>query len=1364
MSKARDLADSADKDIAGTIVLDDITLSNDMSVADNGKVIFGNDADLEILYDTTNSIIKTTNTHSFKLMNGSSDYITATPSNAVILFHNGLPKLSTAAGGANVTGTLTAGSGITVTNGTSDFSRTHSTTTSSLQILDLKATSAGNMADGFGPSIHFSASDTGTTSNQVAEINAVRAGSDTTFNLELQTADATRMTIGNGFVDITGTLNLSNNNTNNTNKEGHLLARQYASGAETEGFQILQYFANSSLNRIDIGGAASTYNAATAINFYTAANTTTRTGTLALSIDSSQNSTFSGNVIADGFKTDTSNTDFNLLARNSSNTAVYIQNGGSGNILDVQSGSMSAGQGTSRFRVANDGDVFLGTSDYGDKLNVTGTGHFTGNVTLSRQTNDSGSTGLTFEKTRSTSVNGNTIVNSGDQLGYITFRGNDGDQFLDGAYILAFADSSPANNDMPTNLQFWTTGDGNSSPTERMRIAQDGRVGIGLGGANPSYMLHVNGGSNPAARFQQNNSTVQIAEFPANGGAVIWMDGSNGDLSGSDYFGIHALNATDLSFSADGGNIRITMKNDGKLGIGTTNPSEKLEVAGTALVENAKLKAIAESNTDTAVDVFIYDTRKDSDGGAWRKRTQHTSWYNETLNTATRGSRKEFPSVAVIVAEVSQVSIYDGDDPDMPMWMTFNGTNGYGSYLGRSNGANVTSVHMLNGNLCVGRGNSGYGEALLRANFISEHSVNYAVSGWRLIQPISGRDLDITSNAELNYSGINSIVNIAINDVAMTVLPNAPIDADSGLPVPTIAVATDNGISVIKDDGNVYDITNSGSSYNHWDTVKFTEDNKLIIQANNANTSNQLTHIVDIPTSDVNANNVNTIYSALNGRYYHGDSCTPRLSASSYRPKVVPLEQDKIAIGHNTSFTSDSGGLNLIAEEPSTQSGQTSTSMMAYIDDERNTGWFIGDAKIVALASTDDTDISSSGNTNILAGKNWTNNANFPYETLTTSGLDITSAINTTAYGAANLTWVSTPGRTYTAYFNMTLNSGTMPRCFMQTSSSFGNGLEFTPKNGANSFTFLASRSGSIYFSFSTNNGDATNYSVSGLELYEGGVTNHYKNPLVPNDHIGISVIGSVTKTPVATGAELVSYGGFSSSNYLYQPYSNAINFGTGDCSYTWWSKAFSSGTDRLWFSHGKYNTANSGLNILQYNSGGSGDEAHFYLGNAAAGYLVAYGIEHGSWECWTVTRKTGTMSLYRNGKLVGSVANNNAVSLGSATFGGLYIGTGLSGSSVFPYGVREIALFRLSRTATTAEQAARIYNDEKSLFQENAKATLYGSSESVTGLAYDDDTNLLHAGTSAGRSMFQGLRRVDNTTSAVGTVISVSNDMVVEE
>ena len=71
-----------------------------------------------------------------------------------------------------------------------------------------------------------------------------------------------------------------------------------------------------------------------------------------------------------------------------------------------------------------------------------------------------------------------------------------------------------------------------------------------------------------------------------------------------------------------------------------------------ASIKDLDLKNLSQINSetaDTAVDVFVYDTSKDSDGGAWRKRTQHTSWYNETLNTAIRGSRKEFPAVAVIM-------------------------------------------------------------------------------------------------------------------------------------------------------------------------------------------------------------------------------------------------------------------------------------------------------------------------------------------------------------------------------------------------------------------------------------------------------------------------------------------------------------------------------------------------------------------------------------------------------------------------------------------------------------------------------------------------------------------------------------------
>jgi trimeric autotransporter adhesin len=96
--------------------------------------------------------------------------------------------------------------------------------------------------------------------------------------------------------------------------------------------------------------------------------------------------------------------------------------------------------------------------------------------------------------------------------------------------------------------------------------------------------------------------------------------------------------------------------------------------------------------------------------------------------------------------------------------------------------------------------------------------------------------------------------------------------------------------------------------------------------------------------------------------------------------------------------------------------------------------------------------------------------------------------------------------------------------------------------------------------------------------------------------------------------------------------------------------------------------------------------------------------------------------------------------------------------------GNASIALLRISATAPTASQIAKIYNDEKFLFQDNAQATLYGASDAVTALAHDPVTDLLHVGTSAGRSVFSGLRRVSNTTTAVGTAISASNSLVVEE
>ena len=251
------------------------------------------------------------------------------------------------------------------------------------------------------------------------------------------------------------------------------------------------------------------------------------------------------------------------------------------------------------------------------------------------------------------------------------------------------------------------------------------------------------------------------------------------------------------------------------------------------------LTAIAASKTDTAVDVFVYDTSKDSDGGAWRKRCQHTSWYNETLNTATRGSRKEFPAVAVIVAEATKVTIYDGDDPTLPMWMVFLGGTAT-SLLGTNSTSTAGSISMLNGVLCFGNKGAAneYQSGLGVVEFIIDRASIYR--GAALDRYLISDGQVVNRNYDGVLGALLETVRLAsgyINDVAMTVLPSAPIDA-YGMPIPTIACATDGGVSVIKDDGTVVDIVSGGVS-----AVSVINNGLSIVQG-------QVLHIGEIPATD----------------------------------------------------------------------------------------------------------------------------------------------------------------------------------------------------------------------------------------------------------------------------------------------------------------------------------------------------------------------------------------------------------------------------------------------------------------------------------------------------------------------------------
>ena len=151
-----------------------------------------------------------------------------------------------------------------------------------------------------------------------------------------------------------------------------------------------------------------------------------------------------------------------------------------------------------------------------------------------------------------------------------------------------------------------------------------------------------------------------------------------------------------------------------------------------------------------------------------------------------------------------------------------------------------------------------------------------------------------------------------------------------------------------------------------------------------------------------------------------------------------------------------------------------------------------------------------------------------------------------------------------------------------------------------------------------------------------------------------------------------------------------------------------------------------------------------------------------GQWNHVVVGRKDGIGFVYVNGKWIADGSDAWTVNLQGNGNGA--IGNYSAGPSTNYAWSGSLALLRVSATAPSQEQVKKMYEDEKMLFQENAKCTLYGSSDNVTALAYDEDTELLHVGTSSGRSDFQGLRRINNTTTAVTTAISASDELIAEQ
>ena len=191
---------------------------------------------------------------------------------------------------------------------------------------------------------------------------------------------------------------------------------------------------------------------------------------------------------------------------------------GESHVFYSRTGSTS----TERIRIDGSGRLLVGTSTartaaaYGAAGFQVESTHYA-NSSISAINNQATSDGsaLMLGKSRGTSNGSNTIVQSGDTTGYISFQGTDGTALLQTAAIISQVDGTPGANDMPGRLVFSTTADGASSPTERFRISNDGSFSSVIPGGSTLYprfgcraWVNFNGTGTVAIRGSGNVSSI----------------------------------------------------------------------------------------------------------------------------------------------------------------------------------------------------------------------------------------------------------------------------------------------------------------------------------------------------------------------------------------------------------------------------------------------------------------------------------------------------------------------------------------------------------------------------------------------------------------------------------------------------------------------------------------------------------------------------------------------------------------------------------------------------------------------------------------------------------------------------------------
>ena len=606
------------------------TFNSDVKLGDNSKITLGAGDDLQIYHDGTQSIIKDAGTGQLKILaentlffgsaTGNSKYISAIKNGKVDLSYSNSVKLQTTSTGIDVTGIIGIGTSaasytplntITVNTSSDIPLYIHSGDASNYAVMSDTSGSIkfGTTADRFGI---FTGGDAGGSNapsatshyaNNAVERLTIASGGDVGICCNLTVA---------GNLTINGTTTTLNTATLDIEDKTLCIAKGAADAAAANGAGIIVDGASACLcytsgtdswdfnkdvilpnNKKVIFGDAGEYIVGDGTNLNIISSN-------ALGID-----------VPNGITLDSG----------SGGTTLRAGGGTTYGTLTSSSGDLSINQTTSNKDIIFTGND-AGTTITPLKLDMSAGGLVTTDVagsTVAKWQRDSSTNGeltLGFPSTKATFTASNDLVfiaggsdiclnNNTTIIGNISagnFAGNN-------EIALTRTTSSPSSIKLQAHsnepkIMFGTNGGGNyglrfsdTSDNVLMKLTESGNLGIGT--TAPGRNLTVFKSDYPTIQLINSTSTTGGAD-----GSIIQLHHTDMDLV------IRNQENADIRFDTNGGNERMRIMADGKIGIGTTSPTQKLTLAGgnnakIAFIEGG-VQSLYFNDTDTSLAGYFH--------------------------------------------------------------------------------------------------------------------------------------------------------------------------------------------------------------------------------------------------------------------------------------------------------------------------------------------------------------------------------------------------------------------------------------------------------------------------------------------------------------------------------------------------------------------------------------------------------------------------------------------------------------------------------------------------------------------------------------------------------------------------------------